>query len=178
MDIQLHDKTFAPYISESEIERAIKKVALQILEDCKDETPLFLGVLNGAFMFCSDLLKEYPKSCEISFVKLSSYKQTSSTGVVNQLIGLNEDVSNRTIIVLEDIVDTGTTVEKIVELLQHQPIKKVKIATLFLKPDVYKKSIPIDYVGLEIPNNFIVGYGLDYDGLGRNLREVYSLKEN
>lgn len=178
MEIHLHNKTFSPYISEKRIQQSVKKIVKQISKDYKNEIPLFLGVLNGSFIFCADLLKEYNHACEISFIKLASYKQTTSTGIVNELIGLNEDITNRTVIIVEDIVDTGNTVEKIVEILKQQPIKEFKIATLFLKPDVYKKEIAINYVGLEIPNNFIVGYGLDYDGLGRNLKEVYKLKEN
>jgi len=178
MEIHLHNKTFTPYISESEIQQSVKNIAKKISNNYKNETPLFLGVLNGSFIFCADLLKEYKHACNISFIKLASYEQTTSTGTVNELIGLNEDLTNRTVIVLEDIVDTGNTLEKIVEILKQQPIKEFKIATLFLKPDVYKKEIFIDYVGLEIKNNFIVGYGLDYDGLGRNLKEVYKLKEN
>lgn len=176
MDIQLHDKYFTPFISQQEITKAIKRLANQIAQDHPNETPLFLGVLNGAFVFCSDLLKSYSQPCEISFVKLASYEQTSSTGTVSELIGLNEDLTNRTVIVLEDIVDTGNTLEKIVALLKDQPLKELKIATLFLKPSVYKKAIPLDYIGMEIENSFIVGYGLDYDGLGRNLPEIYRLK--
>lgn len=173
--IQLHDKTFKPYISNQEIETAIKNIADKISADYKNETPLFLGVLNGSFMFCADLLKNYNYPCEISFIKLASYQQTTSTGLVTELIGLNENLNNRTIIILEDIVDTGNTLEKIISLLQQQPIKEYKVASLFLKPDVYKKDIDVDYVGIEIPNNFIVGYGLDYDGLGRNLNSIYKL---
>ncbi|NIJ43767.1 hypoxanthine phosphoribosyltransferase [Wenyingzhuangia heitensis] len=177
MDIKLHNKTFEPYISSNTIAKAVSKVADEISKDYQNEIPLFLGVLNGSFMFCTDLLKQYNHSCEISFIKLASYQQTSSTGIVNQLIGLNEDLTNRTVIIVEDIVDTGNTLEKIVSLLKEHPIKEFKAASLFLKPTVYNKSIPIDYVGLEIPNDFILGYGLDYDGLGRNLAEIYKLKE-
>ncbi|NJB82090.1 hypoxanthine phosphoribosyltransferase [Wenyingzhuangia aestuarii] len=178
MDIQLHNKTFTPFLSSKVISEAVSKVANQISKDYQNQTPLFLGILNGSFMFCADLLKEYKHNCQISFIKLASYQQNSSTGVVNQLIGLNEDLTNRSIIIVEDIVDTGTTLEKIVALLKEHSIKEFKVASLFLKPTVYNKSIPIDYVGLEIPNEFILGYGLDYDGLGRNLPEIYKLKEN
>lgn len=177
MNIQLHDKTFEPFINETQIKTAIQKVVDEILKDYQQETPLFLGILNGAFIFCADLLKNYNSNCEISFLKLASYEQTSSTGIVNELIGLNQDITGRTVIILEDIVDTGTTLEKIISLLKTHQAKNIKTATLFLKPAVYNKSIPIDYVGMEIPNKFIVGYGLDYDGLGRNLSEVYVLKE-
>lgn len=176
MEVQLHDKQFIPFISQSEIAKAVQKIAHQIAKDYPNETPLFLGVLNGSFIFCADLLKAYPNLCEISFVKLASYQQTSSTGTVSELIGLNEDVTNRTVIIVEDIVDTGRTLEKLVSLIKKKPIKELKIATLFLKPTVYKKEIPLNYVGLEIEDRFIVGYGLDYDGLGRNLEEVFILK--
>ncbi len=175
MNIQLHDKTFEPYLSKETIAKAVKSISDQIAKNHQNETPLFLGILNGSFMFCADLLKAYHQPCEISFIKLASYEQTNSTGIVNELIGLNEDLTNRTVIILEDIVDTGNTLEKIIQLLEQQPIKKFKVASLFLKPTIYNKSIPIDYVGLEIPNNFIVGYGLDYDGLGRNLDAIYKL---
>ncbi len=178
MDIHLHDKTFTPYLSQQTLEKAVQKLAQTIAKDHKNETPIFIGILNGSFMFCADLLKQYPHSCEISFIKVASYQKTNSTGIVNELIGLNEDIKNRTIIILEDIVDTGTTLEKIMPMLQKNEPKAIKIATLFLKPTVYNKPIPVDYIGLEIPNNFIVGYGLDYDGLGRNLTEVYKLKES
>lgn len=175
--LEIHDKTFEPYISKQNLNKAVKKIAEEITFDCKAETPLFLGILNGSFMFCSDLLKAYKNPCEISFIKLASYKQTQSTGKVNKLIGLNEDLTNRTVIIVEDIIDTGNTLEKIIALLQKTSVKKVKVATLFLKPSVYNKNINIDYVGIEIPNKFILGYGMDYDGLGRNLSEIYVLKD-
>ncbi|ANW97121.1 hypoxanthine phosphoribosyltransferase [Wenyingzhuangia fucanilytica] len=175
--LQIHDKVFEPYITKQKLSNAVESIANKIALDCKNETPLFLGVLNGSFMFCSDLLKAYKTPCEISFIKLASYQQTKSTGKVNQLIGLNEDLTNRTVIVVEDIIDTGNTLEKIVALLKQTSAKEVKIATLFLKPTVYNKDIKIDYTGLEIPNRFILGYGMDYDGLGRNLDEVYVLKD-
>lgn len=178
MDIKLHDKNFEPFLSKEIISKAIDTISNAISKDYQNNTPLFLGVLNGSFMFCADLLKTYNHSCEISFIKLASYQQTESTGTVNELIGLNEDLANRTVIIVEDIVDTGNTLEKIIALLDKQPIKEYKVASLFLKPSVYNKTIPIDYVGLEIPNHYIVGYGLDYDGLGRNLPEVYKLKSS
>lgn len=175
--LQVHDKLFEPFISKEKVLFAVDKISREIMDDHKNDTPLFLGVLNGAFMFCSDLLKSYHSPCEISFIKLASYNQTESTGVVNQLIGLNEDLTNRTVIVVEDIIDTGNTLEKIVELLDQSQAKEIKVAALFLKPTVYHKNIKIDYVGLEIPNKFILGYGLDYDGLGRNIDEIYALKD-
>jgi len=177
MDITLHNKVFTPYITTAVIEKAVSKISTLIHKDYKNETPLFLGILNGSFIFCADLLKQYPTACEISFIKLASYQQTSSTGIVDELIGINQDFTGRTVIILEDIVDTGNTLEKIVSLLEKHNLKELKVATLFLKPTVYKKTIPIDYVGIEIPNDFILGYGLDYDGLGRNLPEIYVLKD-
>ena len=174
--IQLHDKQFVPFISEQEIDFAIATMASQVEADFADETPVFVGVLNGAFMVVSDFMKHYKKPCEVSFIKLASYEGTSSTNEVKQLIGLNQDLTGRTVIVIEDIVDTGNTVAELKVLFKKQNVKHFKIATLFLKPEAYTKDIKIDYVGIRIPNKFIVGFGLDYDGLGRNLREVYQLK--
>ena len=174
--IQLHDKQFVPFISEQEIDFAIATMASQVEADFADETPVFVGVLNGAFMVVSDFMKHYKKPCEVSFIKLASYEGTSSTNEVKQLIGLNQDLTGRTVIVIEDIVDTGNTVAELKALFKKQNVKHFKIATLFLKPEAYTKDIKIDYVGIRIPNKFIVGFGLDYDGLGRNLREVYQLK--
>ncbi|WP_016988873.1 hypoxanthine phosphoribosyltransferase [Flavobacterium sp. ACAM 123] len=175
--IQLHDKQFVPFISAKEIQFAITKMAAQVEADFGDETPVFVGVLNGAFMVVSDFMKAYKKPCEVSFIKMASYEGTSSTNQVKQLIGLNQDLTGRSVIVIEDIVDTGNTLVELKELFKAQNIKHFKIATLFLKPEAYKKDIKIDYVGIRIPNKFIVGFGLDYDGLGRNLPEVYKLKE-
>lgn len=176
MEILLHDKLFVPFISAQEIDFAIANMAKQIEDDFSDETPVFIGVLNGAFMVVSDLLKKYNAPCEVSFIKLASYEGTQSNNAVKQLIGLNQNLENRTVIVIEDIVDTGHTVEELKDLFKKQNVKHFKIATLFLKPDAYKKDIKIDYVGIRIPDKFIVGYGLDYDGLGRNLTEIYQLK--
>jgi hypoxanthine phosphoribosyltransferase len=175
--IQLHDKQFVPFISAKEIELAILKMAAQVEADFGDEIPVFVGVLNGAFMVVSDFMKAYKKPCEVSFLKMSSYEGTASTNEVKQLIGLNQDLTGRSVIVIEDIVDTGNTLVELKELFKAQNVKHFKIATLFFKPEAYKKDIEIDYVGIRIPNKFIVGYGLDYDELGRNLPEVYKLKE-
>lgn len=174
--IQLHDKEFVPFISADEIDFAIAKMAEQVEADFGDETPVFIGILNGAFMVVSDFMKHYKKPCEVSFVKFSSYDGMESTNDVQQLIGLNQDLSGRCVIVIEDIVDTGNTLEGLKEMFKRENVKSFKIATLFFKPDAYKKDIKIDYVGIRIPNKFIVGFGLDYDGLGRNLPEVYQLK--
>ena len=174
--ITLHDKTFVPFIGENEINQAIKKLANAVYSDYKNETPLCLGVLNGAFMFMGELMKNYQGLCEVSFVKLASYHGTSTTGAMKDLIGLNESLENRHVIIVEDIVDTGNTLEYLFEILKNKNTQSVKTATLFFKPEAYKKKLKIDYIGIEIPNKFIVGYGLDYDGLGRNLPEIYQLK--
>lgn len=175
--IQLHDKQFVPFISAQEIDFAIAKMAALVAADFADEIPVFVGVLNGSFMVVSDFMKQYTKPCEVSFIKMSSYDGTSSTNHVNQLIGLDQDLSGRTVIVLEDIVDTGNTLVALKELFKEEKVKHFKIATLFFKPEAYKQDIKIDYIGIRIPNKFIVGYGLDYNGLGRNLPEVYQLKD-
>ena len=175
--IQLQDKQFVPFISASEIDFAIAKMAALVAADFADETPIFVGVLNGSFMVVSDFMKMYKKPCEVSFIKMASYNGTSSTNDVKQLIGLNQDLSGRTVIVLEDIVDTGNTLVALKELLNQQKVKHFKIATLFFKPEAYKHDIKIDYIGIRIPNKFIVGYGLDYNGLGRNLPEIYQIQD-
>lgn len=174
--IQLHDKHFVPFITAAEIDRAVAEMARKAMADLKDETPVFVGVLNGAFMVVSDFMKHYSAPCEVSFVKMSSYEGTASTHDVKQLIGLNQDLTGRTVVIIEDIVDTGNTIVELVKMFEGKGIKQLRIATLFLKPEVYKKDIKLDYIGFEIPNKFIVGYGLDYDGLGRNLPEVYQLQ--
>lgn len=175
--IQLHDKKFEIFIAAEEIEFAIKNLAKQIEDDFFEEVPVFIGVLNGSFMVLSDLVKNYKGPCEVSFVKLSSYEGTATTHDVKTLIGLNESLKDRTVVVVEDIVDTGNTVELLKQMIKNEGVKHFKIATLFMKPDAYTKDIKIDYVGIRIPNKFIVGYGLDYDGLGRNLNDVYQLAE-
>ena len=174
--IQLHDKQFVPFISAEEINFAIAAIASQVEADFGDETPVFVGVLNGSFMVVSDFLKHYKKPCEVSFIKLASYEGTASTNEVKQLIGINQDLTGRSVIVIEDIVDTGNTVAELKDLFKKQNVKHLKIATLFFKPEVFKKDLKLDYIGIRIPNKFIVGFGLDYDGLGRNLPEVYQLK--
>jgi hypoxanthine phosphoribosyltransferase len=175
--IQLHDKHFVPFISEEEIEFAISNMAKQMDGDFFDDIPVFVGVLNGSFMVLSDLMKHYRGMCEVSFVKMASYEGTQSTNQVKQLIGLNENLEGKTVVIVEDIVDTGNTIEELKAIFKEQKVKHLKIATLFLKADVYKKDIKLDYVGIRIPNKFIVGFGLDYDGLGRNLKDIYQLAE-
>ncbi len=176
--IQLHDKQFVSFISAQEIDFAISKLAALVEEDFADEIPVFVGVLNGAFMVVSDFMKHYKSPCELSFIKMSSYLGMSSTNEVKQLIGLDKDLTGRVVIVIEDTVDTGNTIVALKELFQKQNLKCFKVATLFFKPDAFVNDIEIDYIGIEVPNKFIVGYGLDYDGLGRNLPEIYQLDEN
>jgi hypoxanthine phosphoribosyltransferase len=175
--IQLHDKSFAIDIREERILNAVAELATRINSELQDECPLFLGVLNGSFMFLSDLMKYVDIPCEVSFVKVASYDGTSTTGQVKQILGLNENISGRTVVIVEDIVDTGHTIQHLFDLLQDFNPKQIKIATLLFKPEAYTKSIPLDYVALEVPNDFLVGYGLDYDGLGRNLKHIYKITE-
>lgn len=174
--VKLHDLYFKPFISEKEISAIVKSLVHQVSIDLdNDEVPLFIGILNGSFLFASDFIRNYKGDCEISFVKLASYEGTQSTETVNQLIGINEDLTGRTVIILEDIVDTGSTLHKIYEIFKNKKVKQLKIATLFFKPDVYRKELPIDYIGKSIEDKFIVGYGLDYKGYGRNLPAIYQL---
>jgi hypoxanthine phosphoribosyltransferase len=174
--VTLQDKTFVPYLPEARIMEAVRKVAGSINSDLKDKHPLFLVILNGSFLFAADLLRNITTDCEVSFMKLSSYHGTSSTGQVKQLIGLNESVKGRHVVIVEDIVDTGNTIVNITDQLRTMEPASIRIATLLFKPAVYSKSIKLDYVGIEIPNDFIVGYGLDYNGLGRNLKDIYVIK--
>lgn len=173
--IKLHDKYFNSYLTKEKINEIVETLVQQVLEDCKEETPLFIGILNGSFMFAADFIRKYPRACEVSFVKMASYEGTSSTGEVTQLLGVNEDLEGRTVVILEDIIDTGNTLQKIYEIFKNKKVKTLKIATLFFKPDVFKKELPIDYIGLSIPDEFIVGYGLDYNNLGRNIDSIYKL---
>ena len=176
--ITIHNLKFKPFVSREKIAKTNEFLSKSISEDLgPDEEPIFVGILNGSFMFVSDFIRHYPYPCHVSFVKLSSYKSLDSTGTIKKLIGINEDLTNKTVIILEDIIDTGTTLEEIYRLFNEQNLKQLKIATLFFKPDAYKKELPIDYVGLEIEDKFIVGYGLDFDGLGRNLRDVYQIDQ-
>ena len=175
--IKLHNKFFKPYLKEDQILAAIEKMAVEIAKDYKDEVPIFVGVLNGAFMFVSDFLKAYQHPCQVSFVRLSSYQGLTSTGIVETLLDVPTEIEGKSIIILEDVVDTGRTLKQLVHLFTHTNVKEFKIAALFYKSEVYNGEYAIDYVGLEIPDNFIVGYGLDYNELGRNLREVYQLNQ-
>lgn len=176
--ITLYDKRFEPYISEKEILAAVKKIADEVARDYKDQSPIFVGVLNGAFMFVADFLKAYQHPCEVSFVKLSSYQGLTSTGIVKTLLDVPDNIEGRSVIILEDIIDTGRTVKELVHLFAQTHVKEFKIATLFYKSSVYTGEYPIAYYGIDIPDKFIVGYGLDYRELGRNLRAVYQLNQH
>ena len=176
--VQLHDLRFEPFISEQELGRAIDVVAVGINAKYAGMRPLFIGVLNGSFFFASELLKRITIECEITFVKVASYHGTTSTGQVHQLIGLNERIHGRHVVVLEDIVDTGNTIEHLMGVLaDHQPAS-VSVAALLFKPAAYKKDLPIEHVAMRIPNDFVVGSGLDHDGLGRNLPGILRLVKN
>jgi hypoxanthine phosphoribosyltransferase len=171
--VKLGDKTFRLYKSESEIMGAVRNVAFQINDDYIGKRPLLIPVLNGSFIFAADLIKELMLDCEVSFIKASSYHGVASTGNVLSLIGLNDNIEGRHIIIIEDIVDSGNTLAAILPAIREKLPASLKIASLLLKPLSLKHDIPIDYVGMEIPTEFIVGYGLDYNGLGRNLRDIY-----
>jgi hypoxanthine phosphoribosyltransferase len=176
--VKIHDKTFVPYLKHNELQEVIKELALKVYEDYKDEVPVFVGVLNGVIMFFSDFLKYYPGKCEIAFLQVSSYTGTQSTGIVYKKMDLTKDVEGRHIILMEDIVDTGNTLESLFEYFKNtQRPKSLKVASLLMKPEVFKNRFPIDYVAKEIPNKFVLGYGLDYDELGRNLPDLYQLEE-
>ena len=173
--ITLKDKTFGISIPEADLFAAIDKVAEKMNADLDGKNPLFIIVLNGAFMFASDLLKRVEMPAQLSFVKVSSYSGTESTGNVTELIGLNEDVKGRTVVIIEDIVDSGRTMHGMVEKLKSMGVEDLHIATLFFKPEALKYDLNIEYVAMEIPNDFIVGFGLDYDELGRNLKDIYTI---
>lgn len=175
--IQIKDKRFKTFIPEAQILQEVSRVANEIMNDLRDEKPLFVSVLNGSFMFTADLMKYLDMPCEVSFVKLTSYEGTSSTGKVKELVGLNDDITGRTVVIVEDIVDTGLTMQRLVETLKARNPKEVRIATLLVKPDKLQVPLDIQYVAMNIPNDFIVGYGLDYDGLGRNYRDIYTVIE-
>lgn len=174
--IKVLDKSFEVFIKKEEIAKEIASLAAQINEEYKGKEVIFVAVLNGAFMFTSDLMKLINLECEISFVKMSSYEGTSTTGKVEELIGLNTDVTGKNVVLIEDIVDTGITIDKIIKLINSHNPGSVKICTLLYKPDAFKGVNTPDYVGFSIPNAFVVGYGLDYDQKGRNLDAIYQIK--
>ena len=173
--VQVHNKHFEPFISEARIQKEVTRIAEEMNRDLADKDPVFLGILNGAFMFASDLYKQLTFPCQITFLKLASYSGTKSTGTVKQLIGINRDLKGRVVVVLEDIVDTGVTLETIIRQLSGYQPKEIRVATFLHKPEATVKEVKLDYVGMEIPNDFILGYGLDYEGYGRNFKEIYQL---
>lgn len=173
--IKVHDKSFGPYLSEETILQRVKELAAQLAEDYKGKKPLFIAILNGSFMFASDLFKQLNMEAELCFIKLASYKGLKSTGNVVTSIGLEDDLFDRDVVIVEDIVDTGKTLHNFLPKLQHQQPRSLKIVTLLHKAEATEYPLQLDYVGFSIPNKFVVGYGLDYDGLGRNLKEIYQL---
>lgn len=174
--VTIKDKQFEKFIDFQHIQASIRQIADKIDNDLSSKNPIFVAVLNGAFMFAAELMKEVAVPCEITFVRLASYQGTSTTNKVQEVLGLNESIENRTVVIVEDIVDSGNTMVALKKELNKYNPKEIKIATLLLKPDALKQEIVLDYVALEIPNDFIVGYGLDYDGYGRNLKDIYKIK--
>ncbi len=175
--IRVHDKQFEPYLTANEITARIKVLAQQLDKDYTGKKPLFIAILNGSFIFAADLFKELSIDAEICFIKLASYKGTKSSGQVITAIGLDTDLFGRDVVIVEDIVDTGKTLNEFLPQLLHQQPASMKIVALLHKPEATVYPIPIDYLGFSIPNKFVVGYGLDYDGLGRNIKEIYKLLE-
>jgi hypoxanthine phosphoribosyltransferase len=175
--IQLNDKKFTPYLTATQIDEQIKRLGSELNKDFEGKRPLFIAILNGSFMFASDLFKELTIECEICFIKLASYKGTKSTGQVITSIGLDATLTDRHVIIIEDIVDTGKTLHEFLPQLSNQQPASLKIAALLHKPEALAYPVKIDYLGFNVPNKFLLGYGLDYDGYGRNLKEIYKLVE-
>tara|TARA_B100000902_G_C27238893_1_gene878907 strand:- start:54 stop:590 length:537 start_codon:yes stop_codon:yes gene_type:complete len=175
--VRLKDKSFQLFIDSKELNDSIELLSNKINQDYSDREPIFLCVLNGAFVFAAELIKRFNHECQVSFVKLSSYQGMQSSGTINSLIGLNEDIKGKDVIIVEDIVDTGQTIANIVENILNKNPRSIEVATLLYKPKSYQKQIPIKYRAIEIGNDFIVGFGLDYNGLGRNLEEIYIIEK-
>ena len=175
--VKIKDKSFRVSIPEAEIKQRVKALAEQMSKDLEGKNPIFLGVLNGSFIFAADLMREMTVPCEISFVKLASYQGTTSTGKVREVLGINENLSGRTVVIVEDIVESGQTMKQMIESLGTRNPESVRICTLFFKPEKLKEDLNLDYVAFSIPDDFILGYGLDYDGLGRELKDVYTIVE-
>ena len=173
--IKIKDKTFKVSIPEAQIKARIKELAQQMSRDLEGKNPLVLGVLNGAFIFAADLIREMTIPCEISFVKLASYQGTTSTGSIKEIIGINEDLTGRTVVIVEDIVESGLTIRRMMDQLGTRNPASVQVCTLFFKPERLKEDLKLDYVAFEIPNDFILGYGLDYDQQARGLKDIYTL---
>ena len=175
--VKIKDKSFRVSIPEAEIKERVKALAEQMSKDLEGKNPIFLGVLNGSFIFAADLMREMTVPCEISFVKLASYQGTTSTGKVQEVLGINENLSGRTVVIVEDIVESGQTMKQMIESLGTRNPTSVHICSLFFKPEKLKEELTLDYVAFRIPDDFILGYGLDYDGLGRELKDVYTIVE-
>ncbi len=175
--VRILDKEFKLFISEKQIQEVVEEMARRMNKELKGQKVFFIGILNGCFMFVADLVRHLDLDCTITFLKLASYQGTSSTGKVKRLIGLNEDIKDQTVVVLEDIVDTGITLDFIQRQLRGYEPAEIKLATLLYKPEACLQEISLDYVGIEIPDDFVVGYGLDYNGCGRNLRHIYTVIE-
>lgn len=173
--VRVNGLTFELSIPEEKIQAEVTRVAAELNRDLEDRNPVFLGILNGAFMFAGDLFKQITIPCQITFLKLASYEGTASTGTVRQLIGINQELKDRTVVILEDIVDTGITLDTIIRQLSGYQPKEILVATMLYKPEAAQKEVKLDYIGMTIPNDFVLGYGLDYDGYGRNLPEIYTL---
>ncbi len=173
--VKIHDKTFEPFIPAEKLNEAVQEIADRMNEELANKNPLFIIVLNGAFIFASDLIRKFEHDCDVSFVKLSSYQGTKSSHTVRELIGLDESVTDRTVVLVEDIIDTGITMDNMIHQMKGMGAVDVKVATLLYKPEAFIKDFTIDYVGMDIPSDFIVGFGLDYDGKGRNLPEIYKI---
>jgi hypoxanthine phosphoribosyltransferase len=173
--VKILDKTFETSLPEAKIKERIKELAAQMSQELEGKNPLFIAVLNGSFIFAADLMREMTIPCEISFVKLASYQGTMSTGKVHEMLGINEDLTGRTVVIVEDIVESGQTMERMIEALGTRKPASVQICTLFFKPEKLQTDLKLDYVAFRIPNDFIVGYGLDYDQQGRGLKDIYTL---
>ena len=177
-NIVIKDKEFELFIDSEIIEANIRRIAAKMNSDLKDLNPMFIVVLNGSFMFAGELMKYVTIPSEITFVRLSSYHGTSSTGKIHEVLGLNDNIEGRTVVIVEDIVDTGNKMKSLLSQLNKRRTKEIMISTLLFKPDSLIHDIKLDYIALEIPDDFIVGYGLDYEGYGRNLRDIYKLKNS
>lgn len=173
--VKIKDKSFKVSIPESEIKERVRLLAQQMSKDLEGKNPLFLAVLNGSFIFAADLMREMTIPCEVSFVKLASYQGTTSTGKIKEVMGINENLSGRTVVIVEDIVESGQTMKQMIESLGTRNPASVQICTLFFKPEKLKEDLTLDYVAFRIPDDFIVGYGLDYDQQGRGLKDVYTI---
>ena len=173
--VKIKDKTFETSMTEAEIKQRVKELAQQMSRDLEGKNPLFLAVLNGAFIFAADLMREMTIPCEISFVKLASYQGTTSTGTIHEVIGINEDLSGRAVVIVEDIVESGLTIKRMMEQIGTRHPASVQVCTLFFKPEQLKEDLKLDYVAFSIPNDFILGYGLDYDQQGHGLKDLYTL---